>query len=63
MLALTRKKGEVIVITCPNGDTIEIHVAEAMPSRVKLAFDGPLKYKIGRKETMHKKRRDDDDAR
>ena len=63
MLALTRKKGEVVVINCPNGDTIEIHVAEAT-SRVKLAFEAPRKYEIGRKETMGtKKRRDDDDAR
>jgi len=51
MLALTRKKGEVVVITCPNGDTIEIHVAEAA-SRIKLAFLAPRKFDIGRKETM-----------
>lgn len=51
MLALTRYEGEVIVITCPNGETLEIHVAEAR-GRVKLAFDAPKPYQIGRKETM-----------
>lgn len=52
-LVLTRKQGEVIVITTPEGNTITVRVRSIVHSnQVKLEFVAPRDHKIYRAELL-----------
>ena len=59
MLALTRRKGEEIVIGDPNNPLGLIRVVDIHGDKVKLAFDFPREVDINRKELADEKARDD----
>lgn len=50
MLALTRKKGEIIVLTTRAGERITLRVASLSARQVALAFDAPDSVRIVRGE-------------
>ena len=52
MLQLGRKRGEAVVIQCPDGTEIRVVVSELVGGRLRLGFEAPLTYKIFREELL-----------
>lgn len=50
MLVLSRKQGEVIVITTPQGERIEITTVDIDRGKIRLGIQADLGFKIYRKE-------------
>ncbi|MEM1098974.1 MAG: carbon storage regulator [Planctomycetota bacterium] len=59
MLALTRRKGEEVVIGDPKSPLGLIRVVDIHGDKVKLAFDFPRDVDINRKELADEKARGD----
>ena len=57
MLALTRRKGEEVVIGDPNSPLGLIRVVDIHGDKVKLAFDFPREIDVNRKELADEKRK------
>jgi carbon storage regulator len=57
MLALTRRKGEEVVIGDPKNPLGMIRVVDIHGDKVKLAFDFPREVDINRKELADEKAR------
>ncbi len=52
MLVLSRIPGERIILTTPDGYTIEILYDSCKKQRIRLAFTAPIEIKIMRKEII-----------
>ena len=52
MLVLERKEDENLIITTPEGVTLEIHLIAAKRGRAKLGIIAPLEYEIARSELI-----------
>jgi len=50
MLVLTRKRGEKVIVTCPDGTELAVTVVEVGGGKVRLGFDAPAAYRIRRLE-------------
>jgi carbon storage regulator CsrA len=56
MLVLSRKAGQEVIITAPDGTRLLLHVAEFTNAgtKVRLAFDAPRGWSIHRKEIQNR---------
>lgn len=63
MLVLSRRKGETIVITLPNGEAIEMTVTCIERGAVKFGFTAEKSIRIDRKEVVEVRRNLSDDPR
>jgi carbon storage regulator CsrA len=52
MLNMTRRAGERVIITCPDGTQIEVVVTECRNGRAKLGIEAPRDYIIDREELL-----------
>jgi carbon storage regulator CsrA len=57
MLVLTRRHGERIIVTLPDGTEIRLTVVRITGSTVRLGFDAPDDFKITRSETEQERAR------
>jgi len=54
MLALSRRSGEEIVLTLPNGERIAVKVFRIMSDKVRIAIDAPGDVTIHRGEVQQR---------
>ena len=52
MLTLSRKRGESVVLTLPDGSTIRVTVAHLGDYQTRLAFEAPPEVRIMREELL-----------
>lgn len=50
MLVLSRKKGEVIDVTAPGGQRLEITIVEIDRGKVRIGIAAPKEYLVNRRE-------------
>jgi carbon storage regulator CsrA len=55
MLVLSRRPGESIIVTTPNGETIRVKVNRVRGEVVSLAFDARIEVGIYREELAERK--------
>lgn len=55
MLKLDRKVNQIIDITCPNGDKIELLICRIDYGSAKLGIEAPPNYLIDRREITYRK--------
>jgi len=56
MLVLMQRPGEVVVITLPDGRTVEVTVIEMEPARVRMGYTADRDIGIDRKKIYLRKR-------
>jgi carbon storage regulator CsrA len=54
MLTLSRKKGESVVVTAPDGTQLRMSIYKIDGGKVKLTFDGPKEMAVHRFEVQQK---------
>ena len=58
MLVLTRRTNERVIITLPDGATIQILLCEVRGDKVRIGFEAPRQIKINRLEVQESIDRD-----
>jgi carbon storage regulator len=57
MLILTRRIGETLVITLPNGETVSVTVLGVKGNQVRIGTEAPKHIAVNRKEIHERKQR------
>jgi carbon storage regulator len=50
VLVIRRRAGEGLVVTCPNGERLEVELLDIEGSQVKLGFKAPREVRVMRRE-------------
>ena len=58
MLALTRRIGESVILTLPDGRRVEFWISDKSAEQVRLGIDAPDDVRIDRSEVIQRRERE-----